>query len=72
MLSAVGASSVVRVEILIALETVEPPAGSIRLVVGRSQSFADEGDEIAFAGWLGLLRSLEELMRSPGVRRAAE
>ena len=46
------------VEILIALDATEPPAGRVR-VPGR------EGHEdIRFTGWLGLLRVLSELMGS--------
>jgi hypothetical protein len=49
----------VRVEILIALDATDPPAGRV-LVPGR-----DEHGEIRFTGWLGLLRVLSELMGSP-------
>ena len=49
----------VLVEILIALDATEPPAGRVR-VPGR-----DEHEDIRFTGWLGLLRVLSELMGSP-------
>jgi hypothetical protein len=49
----------VRVEILIAFDATEPPAGRVRLP-GR-----DEHEDIRFTGWLGLLRVLSELMGSP-------
>jgi hypothetical protein len=46
------------VEILISLDATDPPAGRLR-VPGR------EDEEIRFAGWLGLLRVLNEVMGSP-------
>ena len=49
----------VRVEILIALDATDPPAGHVR-VPGR-----EEREDIRFTGWLGLLRVLSELMGSP-------
>lgn len=47
------------VEILIAFDATEPPAGRVR-VPGR-----DEHEDIRFTGWLGLLRVLSELIGSP-------
>lgn len=47
------------VEILIAFDATDPPAGRVRRP-GR-----DEDDDIRFTGWLGLLRVLSELMGSP-------
>jgi hypothetical protein len=49
----------VLVEILIAFDATEPPAGRVRLP-GR-----DEHEDVRFTGWLGLLRVLSELMGSP-------
>ncbi|HEU5390853.1 MAG TPA: hypothetical protein VFX25_09650 [Streptosporangiaceae bacterium] len=46
-------------EILIAFDATEPPAGRVR-VPGR-----DEHEDIRFTGWLGLLRVLSELIGSP-------
>ena len=61
-------------EIRISLDRVEPPAGSLRLVSsaeppprpagGRGQ----EGEEVPFTGWLGLLRALYQVVGSPGER----
>jgi len=47
------------VEILIALDATDPPAGRV-LVPDR-----EAHEEVRFAGWLGLLRVLSELMGSP-------
>jgi hypothetical protein len=47
------------VEILISLDATDPPAGRLR-VPGR-----EEHEELRFAGWLGLLRVLYEVMGSP-------
>ncbi len=44
------------VEIEISLGEREPPAGLVRVA---------DGDPVPFAGWLGLLRVLSELMTSP-------
>jgi hypothetical protein len=49
----------VQVEILIALDATDPPAGRVR-VPGR-----DEHEDTRFTGWLGLLRVLSDLMSSP-------
>jgi hypothetical protein len=49
----------VRVEILIAFDATEPPAGWVR------RPGHDENEDIRFTGWLGLLRVLSELMGSP-------
>ena len=49
----------VLVEILIAFDATEPPAGRVRLP-GH-----DEHEDVRFTGWLGLLRVLSELMGSP-------
>jgi hypothetical protein len=55
------------VQIVIRLDTVEPPAGDVRLVAdpelpGRGADPATVG----FAGWLGLLRAMYEVMGSRG------
>jgi hypothetical protein len=60
------------VEILIRLETLEPPAGTVALVTGRDPTSADQGTGIAFVGWLGLLRALDDLMASPTGQPASE
>ena len=54
-------------EIVIRLDTVEPPAGSVRLLAGPDSS--DRGAQtagIGFVGWLGLLRALYEVIGSRG------
>ena len=43
------------VVITIRLDAIEPPAGRVSLAEGR---------EVAFVGWLGLLRVLSELLES--------
>jgi hypothetical protein len=52
-----------RVEVRIALDALDPPAGTIRV----------SGDDIAlrFTGWLGLLRVLYQVMGSPAGLQAA-
>ncbi|HET9967875.1 MAG TPA: hypothetical protein VFQ68_06525 [Streptosporangiaceae bacterium] len=46
-------------EILIALDATDPPAGRVRVPDREAH------EEVRFAGWLGLLRVLSELMGSP-------
>jgi hypothetical protein len=56
-----------RVEILVSLDRVEPPAGRIRVVRLATGAFGrGKGHEIRFAGWLGMLRALYEVTRSHG------
>ncbi len=57
-------------EILIGLETLEPPAGTVRLVDARDPASGDQDSGIAFIGWLGLLRALDDLVGSQGGRAA--
>jgi hypothetical protein len=67
MLWRAGVRKVIVVEIVIWLDTVEPPAGSLRVLAGPDLS--DRGAEAAgvgFAGWLGLLRALYEVIGSRG------
>lgn len=54
-------------EIRIILDVVEPPAGRLRAVRDPGQAH-DPGawQEIAFTGWLGLLRALYEVTAEPG------
>ena len=51
-----------RVEVRIALDALDPPAGTIRV----------SGDDtvLRFTGWLGLLRVLYQVMGSPAGPRA--
>jgi hypothetical protein len=59
-------------EIRISLDRVEPPSGSLRLVSGAEppprQATGQEGEEVPFTGWLGLLRALYQVVGSPGER----
>jgi hypothetical protein len=62
MLPRVRAWTMVRMEIRIVLDHVEPPDGRLLIVpdTGRAQRpVNDEG--IPFTGWLGLLRALYEV-----------
>jgi len=57
-----------RVEILICLDTVDPPAGRLRVVPGPGAAPRRGQDEgLRFTGWLGLLRVLYEVTGSPAV-----
>jgi hypothetical protein len=54
-----------RMEILIVLVTVEPPAGHVRIMPSSGQAGGgDEAEEIGFTGWLGLLRLVAAECRS--------
>jgi hypothetical protein len=59
-------------EIRISLDRVEPPAGSLRLVSSAEPppgpAGGQEGEEVPFTGWLGLLRALYEVVGPPGGR----
>jgi hypothetical protein len=59
-------------EIRISLDRVEPPAGSLRLVSSAEPpprpAGGQEGEEVPFTGWLGLLRALYQVVGSPGER----
>jgi hypothetical protein len=59
-------------EIRISLDRVEPPAGSLRLLSGAGPppgpAGGQAGEEVPFAGWLGLLRALYQVVGSPGER----
>lgn len=54
-----------RVEIRISFDTIDPPAGQLRMpadpgAVGGPGDDAAAGQEVRFCGWLGLLRALYE------------
>ena len=51
------------VEVRIALDALEPPAGSIRV--------SGDDTELCFNGWLGLLRVLYQVMGAPAGPQAA-
>lgn len=52
-------------QIQITLAAVEPPAGTMRVVSASVPAPSKENqDELAFAGWLGMLRALSDLISS--------
>jgi hypothetical protein len=54
-------------EIRIVLDRAEPPAGHLRVVCAAGQDPGPgAGQDIGFAGWLGLLRALYEVTAEPG------
>ena len=56
-------------EVVIWLDTVEPPAGSVRRVAGTDlPGPGAEATGVEFTGWLGLLRALYEVIGSRGER----
>jgi hypothetical protein len=52
-----------RVEVRIALDALDPPAGRIRV--------SEDDTELRFTGWLGLLRVLYQVMGAPAGPRGA-
>jgi hypothetical protein len=55
------------VEIRIVLDSAEPPAGRLGVVLGPGHGGRLGGErEIRFTGWLGLLRALYEVTAAPG------
>jgi hypothetical protein len=52
------------VEVLIRLDRLEPPGGTVEL--RRHGSFAGAGTPLPFVGWLGLLRVLAEVVGAAG------
>ena len=50
-------------EVRIALDALDPPAGRIRV--------SGDDSELRFTGWLGLLRVLYQVMGAPAGQRAA-
>ena len=52
-----------RVEVRIALDALDPPAGRIRV--------SGDDSELRFTGWLGLLRVLYQVMGAPAGPQAA-
>ena len=55
-----------QVEILISLDTIDPPVGQLRVTSGPgSAPGRGGGKEFCFTGWLGLLRALYEVTGSP-------
>ena len=67
MFPGAGGGTMGRVEIRIVLDRAEPPAGRVRVVRDPGQDPVPwAGREIGFAGWLGLLRALYEVIAEPG------
>ena len=54
-----------RVEIRIYLDSVERPAGRLRVLSGSADGRSGQ-DELPFTGWLGMLRALNEVLAGPG------
>jgi hypothetical protein len=61
-----------RVEIRLSLDTVDPPAGRLRVLPGPGEpggpgagNGGPAAREAGFCGWLGLLRALYEVTGSP-------
>ena len=52
-----------RVDVRIALDALDPPAGTIRV--------SGDDAELRFTGWLGLLRVLYQVMGAPAGSQAA-
>jgi len=60
-------------KILISLDSTDPPSGQVELV--RDDDPAPRRERAAgldFAGWLGLLRVLDDVLGSAGERPAVE
>lgn len=51
-------------EIVISIETLDPPAGQVRLVppAAPGPGVADHTRCAGFTGWLGLLRALDDMI----------
>jgi hypothetical protein len=52
-----GPATVNMVEIRVILDSIDPPAGRLRVTSGAWRA-RDEEPDIPFTGWLGLLRAL--------------
>ena len=67
MLPGAGGRTIGEVEIRIVLDIVEPPAGCLWVVRDPGQARGPPaGQEVGFAGWLGLLRALYEVTEAAG------
>jgi hypothetical protein len=55
-----------RVEILISLDALDPPAGRLRVMPGPAT------EELRFSGWLGLLRVLYDVTGADAAARDLE
>ncbi len=58
------------VEILISLDTIDPPVGQLRVTSGPGSVLGrGEDKKFRFTGWLGLLRALYEVTGASGAPR---
>jgi hypothetical protein len=62
-----------RVEILISLETIDPPVGQLWVASPHgSVPERGEGKKFRFTGWLGLLRALYDVTGPPAGESAGD
>jgi hypothetical protein len=54
------------VEILLSLDHLDPPEGTLRCVAVPGAPALSVGREIPFTGWLGMLRALSDILGSAG------
>ena len=55
-----------QVEILVSLDSLDPPVGRLRVTSGPGSAPGHLGNEdFCFTGWLGLLRALNEVTGMP-------
>jgi len=55
-------------EILITLDRIEPPAGTVQQLAD-APSDPHDGEAIPFTGWLGMLHAMSALIGVPGDER---
>ena len=53
-------------KITISVESLEPPTGRVACRSGGRQVLGGSDEGVEFAGWLGLLRILDDLIGEPG------
>lgn len=66
MSAARGGHDHVLVEILIVMDSVDPPVGRLRIAARASTAGRSEAGDVGFTGWLGLLRALYQATGEPG------
>jgi hypothetical protein len=54
------------VEILIVMDSVDPPVGRLRILADARPAHRPQAGEVSFTGWLGLLRVLYQATGEPG------
>ena len=73
MFAELGATTMGRIEIRIVLDGVEPPVGRLRVVHDPGQVYQPCAEQdVAFTGWLGLLRALYDAAAAPGTGASPE